>query len=145
MELINFNKIVDKHLIKLIGLILFSSFFTSTSYGQEANLYGNVRSALKAGSSTELAKYFHETVELNINGEIENYSKVHAEIYLKDFFNKYESTAFEYVHQGSSPAGLRFAIGSYTCSAGNFTIIIRSKKFSEEEKIYVMDIRKEKE
>ncbi len=147
MEMMNFNKIMNKHLNRLISLILFLflGFFTSTSYAQKANLYGNVRSALKAGNSKELAKYFHETIELNINGETENFSKIHAEIYLKDFFKKYESVDFDYVHQGSYPDGLRFAIGSYTYSTGNFTIIIRSKKFSEEEKIYIMDIRKEKE
>ncbi len=144
MELRNFRKKkMNKYLIRLISLILFLCISTSYNYAQEANLYANVRSALKVGSSKELAVYFHDTVELKMNGETENFSKIHAEIYLKDFFKKYEAIEFEYVHQGSSPAGLRFAIGSYTYSGGSFVFIIRTKKFSEAEKIYFFEITKE--
>lgn len=139
----NFNKLMKQHLIKLISLILFLGYFTTSVCAQQENLYGNVRAALKAGSSKELAKYFHETVELNMNGENDNYSSVHAEIYLKDFFKKYESVDFEYIHQGSSAEGLKYAIGSYSYSGGNFKVLIRTKKFSGVEKIYIMDFMKE--
>ncbi len=134
---------MKKHLIRLVSLILIIGFFTSTTYAQQGNLFGNVRSALKAGSSKELAKYFHETVEVNINGENENYSNVHAEIYLKDFFKKYESVDFEYIHQGSSTEGLQYAIGTYSYSGGNFRVLIRTKKFAGVDKIYIIDFLKE--
>ncbi len=134
---------MKKHLIRLISFILVFGFITSAGYAQQGNLFGNVRSALKAGSSKELAKYFHETVELNINGENENYSNVHAEIYLKDFFKKYEPVDFEYAHQGSSSEGLQYAIGNYSYSDGNFRVLIRTKKFSGVDKIYIIDFLKE--
>jgi hypothetical protein len=134
---------MKQQLTRLIKLILISSFFTTASYAQQGNLYGDVRVAIKAGSSKELAKYYHKTIELNINGESKNFSKNHAEIYLKDFFNKYESVDFEYVHQGSSPEGLKYAIGSYIYSEGAFTVVIHTKKFAGAEKIYIIKFRKE--
>lgn len=134
---------MKQHLIRHISLILLLGFLASPVHAQQDNLYGNVRAALKAGSSKELAKYFHETVELNMNGENENYSNVHAEIYLKDFFKKYESVDFEYIHQGSSAEGLQYAIGTYSYSGGNFRVLIRTKKFSGVDKIYIIDFLKE--
>ncbi len=143
MEMMNFSKMMKQHLIRLFSLILILSYYTSPVHAQSENLYGNVRAALKAGSSKELAKYFHETVELNMNGENENYSSVHAEIYLKDFFKKYESVDFEYIHQGSSAEGLQYAIGTYSYSGGNFRVLIRTKKFAGADKIYIIDFLKE--
>lgn len=142
MKMMNFNKIMKQHLIKLICLLLFSVFFV-TEEAKAQSLFSNVRSALKAGSSKELAKYFHETIELNINGESDNYSNVHAEIYLKDFFKKYEPVDFEYIHQGSSNEGLQYAIGSYSYSGGNFKLLIRTKSFNGVDKIYILDFVKE--
>lgn len=129
-----------KNIILCAGLIL----MVSSAYAQEDALFKNVRSALKAGSSKELAKYFNETIELNINGESANYSSVHAEIYLKDFFKKYEAIDFEYAHQGSSGKGtIKFAIGNYSYSGGSFRVLIRSKSFNNVHKIYVVDFIKE--
>ncbi|MBK6265671.1 DUF4783 domain-containing protein [Marivirga sp. S37H4] len=134
---------MKQYLTKLICLFFFLGFSITQSYAQQSTLFSNVRSALKAGSSKELAKYFHETVELNINGESDNYSNAHAEIYLKDFFKKYEPVDFEYAHQGSSSEGLQYAIGNYSYSGGNFRVLIRTKKFSGTDKIYIIDFLKE--
>lgn len=132
-----------QHLIKNIILSLSLMIVVSTSYAQEDALFKNVRSALKAGSSKELAKYFHETIELNINGEGANYSSVHAEIYLKDFFKKYEPVDFEYAHQGSSSDGLKYAIGNYSFAGGSFRVLIRTKSFNGVYKIYIIDFHRE--
>ena len=132
-----------QHLIKYLVLSIGLMFVVSTSYAQEDALFKNVRSALKAGSSKELAKYFHETIELNINGEAASYSSVHAEIYLKDFFKKYEPIDFEYAHQGSSSDGLKYAIGNYSFSGGSYRVLIRSKSINGSYKIYIIDFHKE--
>ncbi len=132
-----------KNIVKKVVLTLGLFFTISIAFSQEDALFKNVRSALKVGSSRELAKYFNETIELNINGESANYSSIHAEIYLKDFFKKYEPVEFEYAHQGSSSAGQKFAIGSYSYSGGSFRVLIRSKPFNGVYKIYIVDFIKE--
>ena len=116
---------------------------SNLGFSQNESLFADVRSALKAGSSKELSKYFNDTIELNISGESGNYSNVHAEIYLKEFFKKYEPVSFEYAHQGSSSDGLKYAIGNYIHANGTFLVLIRAKKFNGKEKIYIIDFSKE--
>jgi hypothetical protein len=133
------------HFIKVLVtcFVILLAGVSQKSWAQEASLFSNVRSALKASSAKELAKHFNETIEININGEKDNYSSAHAEIYLKDFFKKYPSVDFEYVHQGSSKDGLKYAIGNYIYSDGSFRIILRVKKIEGKERIYVLDLYKE--
>jgi len=129
--------------INLFFFILLSSLTMSTSVAQKEALFTDVRSALKAGSSKELSQYFHDNIELNIDGESGNYSNVHAEIYLKEFFKKHEPISFDYAHQGGSPEGLNYAIGNYVHSEGTYVVLIRAKKFDGKQKIYIIDFTKE--
>lgn len=130
-------------IVKFFFLILMTCFYIHTSQAQEHSLLSDVRAALKAGSSKELSQYFHDNIELNIDGEVGNYSNVHAEIYLKEFFKKHEPISFEYAHQGSSDEGLKYAIGNYVHADGTYLVLIRAKKFNGKEKIYVIDFTKE--
>lgn len=129
--------------LKFFFFLLLSFFSLSDIYGQNASLFADVRSALKAGSSKELSQHFHDNIELNIKGESGNYSNVHAEIYLKEFFKKHEPISFEYAHQGSSPEGLNYAIGNYVHSDGTYLVLIRAKKIEGKEKIYIIDFSEE--
>ena len=89
---------------------------------------GNVRMAIKTGSSKELAKYFGDNVEIHFDGERSNYSKSQAEFVLRDFFKKYPPVDFQYVHQGNSGEGLKYAIGKYMISNGSYRIWLLFKK-----------------
>jgi diacylglycerol kinase family enzyme len=129
--------------IRFLLVILFSGFSLTLAQAQSKSLFADVRSALKAGSSKELSQHFHDNIELNIDGESGNYSNVHAEIYLKEFFKKHEPISFEYAHQGGSPEGLNYAIGNYVHSEGTYLVLIRAKKIDGKEKIYIIDFSKE--
>lgn len=131
-------------ILRVLFLIGFCYFLGGIhqAFAQE-ELFVNVRTALKTGSSKELSKYLHDNVELNVNGEKSSFSNAHAEIYLKDFFKKYPPQEFEYVHQGSSKEGLKYAIGNYRYAGGSFRVLIRVKKFNESDLIYILDFLKE--
>jgi hypothetical protein len=129
--------------LKFFFLLFTLAFSISKVTAQSESLFADVRSALKAGSSKELSQHFHDNIELNINGESGNYSNVHAEIYLKEFFKKHEPISFEYAHQGSSNEGLKYAIGNYVHSSGTYLVLIRAKKFDDKEKIYIIDFSEE--
>lgn len=129
--------------IKLLFFLLLSSFSFSDVHAQSESLFAEVRSALKAGSSKELSQHFHDDILLNINEESGNFSNVHAEIYLKEFFKKHEPISFEYAHQGSSNEGLKYAIGNYVHSEGTYLVLIRVKKIEGKEKIYIIDFSEE--
>lgn len=129
--------------IKLFFLSILSGCTLTLAHAQNKSLYADVRAALKASSSKELSQHFHNNIQLNINGESEYYSNVHAQIYLREFFKKHESISFEYTHQGGSPEGLTFAIGNYVHSEGTYVVLIRAKKIDGEEKIYIIDFTQE--
>jgi len=129
--------------IKLFFFLLFSSLSNGNTYAQNESLFADVRLALKAGSSKELSQHFHDNIQLNIRGELGNYSKAHAEIYLKEFFKKHKAISFEYVIERSTKGELKYVIGNYAHSEGKYLVLIRAKKFDGKEKIYTIDFSKE--
>lgn len=100
----------------------------SASANAQNEVINNVRDALKTGSSRELSKYLNNTVEISINGEKSSYSRNQAEFVLRDFFNKYPSQGFRYVHQGSSKEGLKYTVGTYTYDRGEFRVFMLIKQ-----------------
>ncbi|MDH3710267.1 MAG: DUF4783 domain-containing protein [Cyclobacteriaceae bacterium] len=109
----------------------------------QSEVINNVRSAIKAGSSKELSKYLSEMVSLKIEGVQSNYSKTQAEYVLKDFFGKYRPSDFQYVHQGASEGGLKYAIGRYSYEGGSFRVVLRSKNLEGGYKVSSLDFTKE--
>ena len=102
---------LKNRILTYFSLLIFGCFLaTSTPVVAQSEVINNVRSAIKAGSSKELSKYLSEMVSLKIEGVQSNYSKTQAEYVLKDFFGKYRPSDFQYVHQGASEGGLKYAI-----------------------------------
>ena len=119
----------------ILFFILVAFVQTNSVYGQDTEI-GNVRMAIKTGSSKELAKYFGDNVEIHFDGERSSYSKSQAEFVLRDFFKKYPPVDFQYVHQGNSGEGLKYAIGKYMISNGSYRIWLLFKKTNN---IYYVD------
>jgi hypothetical protein len=99
--------------------------------------------AIKSGSSKELAKYFGDMVELQFDGARSSYSKSQAEFVIRDFFKKYPPVDFQYVHQGNSGEGLKYAIGKYVISNGSYRIWLLFKKSGELYYIDTIDFTRE--
>lgn len=87
--------------------------------------------AMKAGSAKELVKFCNRTVEIKLDGKSSNYSKNQAEVILKDFFSRFPAKAFSYIHQGSSPEGLKYTIGKYTHEKGRHRVVMFIKKIGD--------------
>lgn len=115
-------------------IIIFSIFSILNSKSQST--IDDIGTALKSGSAKELINYFNKITELKINDKGASYTKIQAESILKDFFTKYPTKDFEYIHKGSSPEGLKYNIGKYTYSTGKFKIVMLLKKINED---YVID------
>ena len=109
----------------------------------QSEVINSVRSAIKAGSSKELSRYLGDMVSLEIEGVQSNYSKTQAEYVLRDFFRQYRPTDFQYVHQGASEGGLKYAIGRYSYDGGSFRVVLRSKNISGSYKVSSLDFTKE--
>lgn len=120
----------------LVGWMLF------WSQGEDATIR-DIGTALKSGSSKELIKYCNRTVEIKIDGESSNYSQSQAEVVLRDFFAKNPAKSFNYIHQGSSPEGLKYNIGKYTHEKGAYRVVMFIKKIGDNYLIDTLNFSKE--
>ena len=88
-----------------IGTLLSSfAFFSSID---------EVIGAIKAGNATEIARYFDNTVEINMPDKSGSYSKSQAELVLKDFFSTNTVKGFVLDHKGEN-SGSQYCIGTLT-------------------------------
>lgn len=103
--------------LKVFFLLIFLSFFSQSIYplitDGSVGLTENIVAAIKAGNSKALAQYFSTTIEITLPGKEGTFSKVQAEMIIKDFFTKYPPAAFEVNQKGSSSGGSQFIIGTY--------------------------------
>ncbi|MBX2913871.1 MAG: DUF4783 domain-containing protein [Cyclobacteriaceae bacterium] len=109
----------------------------------QGDIFAPMRDALKAGSAKELVKYVNQSVEINVEGDINTYSKAQAEFVLRDFFKKYPVTDFSISHTGSSKSGLQYAIGTYKSNANQLTVLIRVKQSGTTHLIHEISFVKE--
>ena len=101
--------------------VLFCSFIFFSSIDE-------VISAMKTGNSSEIAKFFDNTVEINMPEKSNSYSKSQAELVLKDFFNSNMVKTFEIIHKGEN-SGSQYCIGTLITKSGSFrtTIFMKQK------------------
>jgi hypothetical protein len=114
------------HSMRKILICLFLISFT-VAFGQN-EVIESVSVALKASSSRELIKYCGSKVEITIDGNNNTYSKPQAEAVLRDFFQKNVAENFTIIHQGSSPEGLKYAIGKFSMKQGSYRLVMFLKK-----------------
>ncbi|MBK7029378.1 MAG: DUF4783 domain-containing protein [Bacteroidales bacterium] len=76
-------------------------------------VHENIASAIRSGNSKSLAIYFSSTVEITIPGKEGTFSKVQAEMVMKDFFSKIPPSSFVLDQKGNSVGGSQFIIGTY--------------------------------
>lgn len=136
-------KFKNMHLLLLNGLFVCLLVLGGHQVQAQDDVINNVRLAMKTGSSKELSQYFGSMVELNFDGKKSSYSKSQAEFVLKDFFKKNPPKDFEYIHQGSSKQGFRYAIGNYTITNSSFRIWILFKKDNDRYFVDTIDFTRE--
>src|SRR5258706_9577543 len=122
----------------LIGVLLLAGW-----QGWAQNIFAPMKDAVKAGDSGELVKYFNTSIDLNLEGEVNTYSKAQAEFVLRDFFKKHAPSDFSIVHTGSSKGGLQFAIGKYQSGADNYNVLMRVREVGKAFLIHEMSFTKE--
>lgn len=119
------------------------SAFQFNSAVAQGEILNDVKAALSAGSAKELSRNFNSTVEIGFDGNKSNYSKTQAEFVLKDFFSKNAPAGFEYIHQGASREGLKYAIGKYNTANGSYRVYILIKQFKGTYLVDTIDFTKE--
>ena len=126
-----------KKLKKTIHIILFS-LLVSLAQAQQ----NDIDIALKSSDYKYLSGYFDSNIELNILGNEGLYSKVQAEIILKDFFQKNNPINFKAKYSGFSKDGSKYSIGNLETNTGNYKTYFFFKKSGES--LVIKEVRIEK-
>jgi hypothetical protein len=129
--------------IKALFLIVFAVLSLSAHGQSKVDVVNEVRETIKAGSAKELAKYLYQTVDINLEGKQESYSKAQAEFVLRDFFKAHVPNDFTIIHKGSSKSGQPFAIGQYKSGSDNYRVFMKIKTVNDEQLIHEISFSKE--
>jgi hypothetical protein len=122
-------------------LVCFFILIGIQGFSQE--LFNPMKDALRTGNAKEVIKFFNTSVDMNVEGNVDTYSKAQAEFVLRDFFKKHPVSDFDIVHTGSSKGGLQFAIGRYVSNGDNYNVLLRVKEVGGENLIHEINFVKE--
>jgi hypothetical protein len=92
--------------------------------------FDNIAADIRKGDVSGLSKYFSGNVEINIKDAQNSYSKSQAEAVLKNFFSIHAPKSFTIIHQGQSPEGAKYFIGTLSTSAGTYRTYIYAKQIN---------------
>lgn len=101
-------------------LILCAGLIVMTEQVSAQDINTKVSQAIQSSNTSELAKYFNNSIDLTIPDSEGTYSKVQAEQILKSFFSKYPPVSFTINHKGNSKDGSQYAIGTYKSKSVSF-------------------------
>lgn len=132
----NFMKV-----LKPISLFIFCLLFCFNANSQD--IISSIPASLKSANASAIAKNFGKRVDITIDDIADNYSREQAEMILKSFLNKFSTREFSIVHNGASPEGAQYLIGSLRTNNGKFRTYIYVKKSDGTN--YIQEIRFEKE
>jgi hypothetical protein len=97
----------------------------------QTEIFNPMKDAIKANDAAVLVKSFAQSVDINVEGNINTYSKAQSEFVLKEFFKKHPVNDFSIVHMGSSKGGLQFAIGRYLSGTDSYNVLMRVRQVGE--------------
>lgn len=121
--------------MKQLVILLIGVLFYSVSYAQE------IVSAIKKGNAAEVAAFFDNSVEINLNGKISKTDKKNGEVLLRKFFEQAIIKNFEIIHKSGS-ASSQYYIGNLSTNSGVYRTTIFMKQ--KDSKNLVQEIRFEK-
>lgn len=109
----------------------------------QADVLDNIAGAIRSGNSKEVAKYFDNNVEITILDRESTYSRVQAEMVLRDFFSKNSVQSFDLIHRGTSGEGSAYGIGTLKTGGQTYrTYYFVKQKGSQQ---FIQEMRFEKQ
>jgi chemotaxis protein CheY-P-specific phosphatase CheC len=125
-----------KHFFTLITIGAILSSFTFFSSIEE------VITAMKAGSATDIARFFDNTVEINTPDKSNSYSKSQAELVLRDFFSNNGVKNFTVNHKGEN-SGSQFCIGTLLTKSGIYRTTVFMKLKGDKQLLQTITFEKQ--
>ncbi|HLT08679.1 MAG TPA: DUF4783 domain-containing protein [Cyclobacteriaceae bacterium] len=102
-----------------------------------------ISAAMQTGSSKSLARFFKDSVSLNISNNFSSYSKNQAEQILREFFRKYPCEEFKILHQDQPEDKSWHIIGQYSSVEETFKVLIKGLREDGKLSISSLEFTKE--
>jgi len=131
-----------RRFLPVVWILLAIGFAGNKAFAQDA-IFAPFKDVIKAGNAKDLVKFLNQSVDMNLDGEVNTFSKAQAEFALRDFFKKHPPKDFSIVHTGSSKGGLQFAIGRYLSNGESYSALIRVREVEESYLIHEINFVKE--
>lgn len=109
----------------------------------QSEIFSPMRDAIRANDAGGLVKSFAQSVDINLEGSINTYSRAQSEFVLKEFFRKHPVNDFSIVHVGSSKGGLQFCIGKYVSGSDSYNVLMRVRQVGSENLVHEISFVKE--
>jgi hypothetical protein len=133
-----------KKIFNILGLAGILLAFSATLDAQTGKIPDGIVLSFKAGNAEELAKFFHDNVELIIFEEEDVYSRSQAEQIIRKFFAGHKPTSFKIIFEGGKENS-RYAIGSLQSEGMTYRVYILLKKQEGSPLIHQLRIEEEEE
>lgn len=109
----------------------------------QADVIGQVKETIKAGSAKELSRFLNQTVDVTLNDGPQSYSKAQAEFVFRDFFKQHPPVEFNIIHQGTSKGGQTFGIGQYKSGTETYRVYMKIKAVDNQQLVHEISFAKE--
>ena len=129
--------------MKHLAVLWVLTIATSVLVQAQSEIFNPMKEAIKGGDAAALVKSFAQSVDINLEGNINTYSKAQSEFVLKEFFKKHPVNDFSIVHMGSSKGGLQFAIGRYLSGTTSYNVLMRVRQVGETHFVHEISFVKE--
>jgi hypothetical protein len=116
-----------------LALVSFRSLYTSHNIGSfrpETNYtLDDITGAIRLGNAGELSRYLDSRVDISLPDKSDTYSKIQAEMIIRDFFSTNGVQNFLIKHRGTNGGGSEFCVGVLQTHNGDYrtTLFIKQK------------------
>lgn len=112
-------------MIRRTGLALMLFFTVFTVQANLNDVIDDIATCIKTANTKGLTKYFSSTVSMNLMNDEGVYSRVQAEIILRDFFNKNQPTNVQFIHRLDSNPNLKYVVLSLRTAKESYRVSYR--------------------
>ncbi|HEV2480387.1 MAG TPA: DUF4783 domain-containing protein [Puia sp.] len=89
----------------------------------------DITGAIRIGNAGELSQYLDSRVDISLPDKSDTYSKIQAEMIIRDFFSTHGVRNFLIKHRGSNGGGSEFCVGVLQTRNGDYrtTLFVKQK------------------
>lgn len=89
----------------------------------------DITGAIRLGNADELSQYLDSRVDISLPDKSDTYSKIQAEMIIRDFFSTHGVQNFLIKHRGSNGGGSEFCVGVLQTRGGDYrtTLFVKQK------------------